>query len=772
LFNADFTTLPLLPGLIALGVMSFALFLAGTALSTYRLLNAQDASILRLRESSQIGLFAAGCLIAQLPLALPALASFPVPLHIAGWLLATFSALLFLLPGRAAHSMHRHWHLGLGLLMLAVTAAGLLSHPVAAAIQILLLGGMILMLWKSTGITRRVLVFLMLALLAFPFVLALAGQMFIKQEDTFRNEQRNEAHLRLELLKSRLESLDAHGLDLLKILATDQVTLNALHNPQANHEFSFRLLARRIGAEAVFLLDPAGLPIAISDPDMKHRKLDKQPYFKKALSGISNAYYMQGSSPNHPVVYYARPLLDENAELTGVIVARYDLESSIGDAVRMDDVIMHRQGIVLIGPGKLGHGTLFSLDEKTIHRLAEEISGLRALPDHGYRHIDNQWVSDHAGRPWMWASVPLPGGAWELSKLASAEPLLDFRNERFLQIMLVLAVLLVLGLHALQNSTFVNLLLREVEQRRHAENKEREARQEVEASNIELSQHRLHLESLVADRTRELEELNRTLDHRVRDEISKRKDQEQLLIHQSRLAAMGEMIGAIAHQWRQPLNALSLVLQNIRLQFQMGNLTRQSMDQMQQKADRLVNRMSTTIDDFRNFFKPSKHPESFNLARALHSAADMLEGSFKNHNIELAIVCDDGIQLFGFPGEFAQVILNLLANSKDALIDSGQAEPYVLLRASRAREQIQIDVEDNGGGIAPEILNKIFEPYFSTKEEGKGTGIGLYMSKMIIENSMHGHLAVKNIPDGACFVVTLPDCAAKRLPLPGNGINQ
>jgi len=754
LFSADFTTLPLLPGLIALCVMSFALFLAGTAASTYRFLSAQDTT--HLRESSQIALFAVGCLVAQLPLALPALASLNVKLQTSGWALATVSALLYLLLGRSPRSNHRDLRLGMGLLMFAVIAANLLRNPVAAAIQILLLGAMILLLWKRAGIRRQALGYLTVTLLGFPFALALAGQHFIKQEDTFRNELRNEAHLRLELLKSRLESLDAHGLDLLKILATDQVTQNAQLNPRANHDFSFRLLARRIGAEAVFLLDPAGLPIAVSEPDMKHKKLDATPYFRKALSGISNVYYMPGSSPNQPVVYYARPLLDENAELTAVIVARYDLESSIGDAVRMDDVIMHRQGIVLIGPGQLGHGILFRLDEKNANRLAKEVHGLRALPDHGYRHIDNQWVNDRAGKLWMWASVPLPGGTWELSKLASTEPLLGYRNERFLQIMLVLAVLLVLGLHAVQNSTFVNLLLSEVEQRRIAENKEREAREEVEASNNELSQHRLHLESLVADRTRELEELNRTLDQRVRDEVSKRKEQEQLLIHQSRLAAMGEMIGAIAHQWRQPLNALSLVLQNIQMQFRTGQLTDESMRTLQDKAQQLIQRMSLTIDEFRNFFKPGKHAEAFNLQHAIQAAAEILEGMFKNHNIELAIDCPADIKLYGVPGEFSQVILNLLGNARDAVLAAKQPHPKIIIRASSDKDQVRIDVEDNGTGFDPNTRHKIFEPYFTTKAEGKGTGIGLYMSKTIVENNMHGNLEAINLAQGACLRITLP----------------
>jgi len=269
----------------------------------------------------------------------------------------------------------------------------------------------------------------------------------------------------------------------------------------------------------------------------------------------------------------------------------------------------------------------------------------------------------------------------------------------------------------------------------------------------------LELEIKVAERTQALDELNRTLDQRVRDEVAKRKEQEQLLIHQSRLAAMGEMIGAIAHQWRQPLNALSLVLQNIGLQFQMGRLTQESMTRLQEKGEAMVMRMSTTIDDFRNFFKPNKHADYFNLLTTLHSASDILEGVFRNHNIALDIDCDPGIEVYGYVGEFSQVVLNILSNAKDAIIARPPVAPAVRIRVFQRNDSVDICFEDNGGGMPDEVLHKIFEPYFTTKEEGKGTGIGLYMSKMIIENSMNGRLSVENVPAGACFTVTLPSAS-------------
>lgn len=271
-----------------------------------------------------------------------------------------------------------------------------------------------------------------------------------------------------------------------------------------------------------------------------------------------------------------------------------------------------------------------------------------------------------------------------------------------------------------------------------------------------LQDYNLELEYEVAERTLELDEVNHTLDQRVRQEIAKRKEQENLLIHQSRLAAMGEMIGNIAHQWRQPLNALSLVIQNIQMQHRRGQLTDESMQRLEEKATQLVLRMSSTIDDFRNFFKPSKHSERFCLAKNVTSALDIMEGVFRNHNIALTIQCDEGIELYGVAGEFSQVVLNLVGNAKDAFLASGQREPRILVRAARVGDRVRVDIEDNGGGIDPSHLDKIFEPYFSTKEEGKGSGIGLYMSKMIVENNMRGRLLAANRPGGACFTIDLP----------------
>jgi signal transduction histidine kinase len=277
----------------------------------------------------------------------------------------------------------------------------------------------------------------------------------------------------------------------------------------------------------------------------------------------------------------------------------------------------------------------------------------------------------------------------------------------------------------------------------------------LEQSKAHTQNYSRELEEQVALRTAELDELNKSLDRRVHEEVAERKRQEALLIQQSRLAAMGEMIGSIAHQWRQPLNALGLVLQNMGMQYKHGQLTEESMARMTDKAARLVERMSSTIDEFRNFFKPTKHQETFNLRRAMLSAADIMEAALRNHNIELTLQCDDDIEIFGIAGELSQVLLNLLSNAKDALLGSGQTQPRILLRATYMPDGVRIDVEDNGGGIPPHLIDKIFEPYFTTKDEGKGTGIGLYMSKTIVESYLRGRLMVANTADGARFTLEI-----------------
>ncbi|MCG3714612.1 HAMP domain-containing histidine kinase [Aliarcobacter butzleri] len=251
--------------------------------------------------------------------------------------------------------------------------------------------------------------------------------------------------------------------------------------------------------------------------------------------------------------------------------------------------------------------------------------------------------------------------------------------------------------------------------------------------------------------------LNTELEEKVIVETSKQKEQEQLLIQQTRLAAMGEMIGNIAHQWRQPLNALGLILQNLKFSYEIGELDEKMIDKSVKKATLLTENMSKTIDDFRNFFRPNKAKENFKINEGITKAVELIESTFEHNNIKLEKdFVSSEIEFFGFANEFSQVILNLLTNAKDAVLENKIENPLIIIQTKIDDEYIYISIKDNGLGIKEEIINKIFEPYFTTKDEGKGTGIGLYMSKIIIENNMNGKIEVKNEQNGANVIIKLP----------------
>jgi signal transduction histidine kinase len=250
-----------------------------------------------------------------------------------------------------------------------------------------------------------------------------------------------------------------------------------------------------------------------------------------------------------------------------------------------------------------------------------------------------------------------------------------------------------------------------------------------------------------------LRELNATLEARVHEEVAKNRDKDHLLIQQSRLAAMGEMMGNIAHQWRQPINALSLVLANIKDAYEFDQLDRAYLDNQVERGGHLIHRMSATIDDFRGFFRPDRTRQAFSLARAVRDAMMIVDLSYAHAKIALELEPGEDVVCFGFPNEYAQVVLNLLGNAKNAIVERKIPAGRVTIRIGRAGRNGRLILCDNGGGIPADALPRIFEPYFTTREQG--TGIGLYMSRMIIEN-MGGHIEVANADGGARVTLTTP----------------
>ena len=255
---------------------------------------------------------------------------------------------------------------------------------------------------------------------------------------------------------------------------------------------------------------------------------------------------------------------------------------------------------------------------------------------------------------------------------------------------------------------------------------------------------------------KQLESINKNLKAEIEYQIEERYKKEQLLIEQSKLASLGEMIGNIAHQWRQPLNTLGLVVQNIQFSYEMNELNDEFMEKSMNKINLLNQNMSKTIDDFRNFFKPNKEKEPFELSQLVEDTIALIEASYNYNNIEINFFNDFKILVYGFRNEFSQTLLNILNNAKDAFDNKNIEKSVVNIKFTSDNDYGFIKIKDNAGGISDDILNKIFEPYFTTKEEGKGTGLGLYMTKIIIEENMNGKVEVKNINNGAEFIIKIP----------------
>ena len=243
------------------------------------------------------------------------------------------------------------------------------------------------------------------------------------------------------------------------------------------------------------------------------------------------------------------------------------------------------------------------------------------------------------------------------------------------------------------------------------------------------------------------------LEFKIQEEINKRLEQEQILIQQSKLASMGEMIGNIAHQWRQPLAQISAIHMNMKVTYDFDKFTKEYMESKIKEANKLTAYMSQTISDFQNFFKPQGEKEVFSIEKACRDAYFILESSLKAHGIEVIFHITQDVTINGYKTEYSQVILNLLSNAKDILIERQIKNPKIELEIKDGNHFALVKIKDNAGGVYTSIIDKIFEPYFTTRHQTQGTGIGLYMSKNIIERNMHGYINVVNVEDGALFTV-------------------
>ncbi len=264
------------------------------------------------------------------------------------------------------------------------------------------------------------------------------------------------------------------------------------------------------------------------------------------------------------------------------------------------------------------------------------------------------------------------------------------------------------------------------------------------------------LEDRVKARTRELEELNRDLKQRVEKEVKKTREKEQLLVQQSKMSAMGEMISMIAHQWRQPLSSIGAVAGNLKVRYELESLQRDEFNQAIDDINYQTQYLSSTITDFRKFLSPTKKLERADFSEIVENSLKIIGKSLDNKAIKVEKQYRYQQELMTFPNELMQVIINILQNAQDVLMERNVTNPLIKLSGRETNQHLEFTINDNAGGIPNDILKNIFEPYFTTKTKSDGTGLGLYMSRTIIERHCKGRLTASNNADGACFRIELP----------------
>jgi len=247
----------------------------------------------------------------------------------------------------------------------------------------------------------------------------------------------------------------------------------------------------------------------------------------------------------------------------------------------------------------------------------------------------------------------------------------------------------------------------------------------------------------------------RLLEGKVAYAIEENKQQQLLLLQQNRLAQMGELINMIAHQWRQPLNNLSLVNQFIVSKFNKDKLDENAIVYFSQNSKKQIELMSNTIDNFRNFFKLKEEKQNFSLNEILYNSINIVDPMFKKELVNIEFDPERDYIVFGYANSFAQVILNIFNNAKDAFIEKDIDSKKIVVTMHKLNDVILLCIEDNAGGIHHGIIDKVFDPYFSTKKDKNGTGLGLYMSKVIVEDHMDGELEVESGSDGARFTISM-----------------
>ena len=260
-----------------------------------------------------------------------------------------------------------------------------------------------------------------------------------------------------------------------------------------------------------------------------------------------------------------------------------------------------------------------------------------------------------------------------------------------------------------------------------------------------------NLQLLVEEKTKELTELNKTLEEKIKKATLENRKKEKLLIQKNKLADMGNMIKTIAHQWRQPLATSNMAITLLKTKNKQYLLTKEEIETKLNTMESLNLHMSQTIEDFLSFFNPKKSGEVFSLKTSVEKTLELLEPQIQKLKIQISLNIEKDLMMDSFLDDYIQVLISIITNSFQAYKENQVKKLFI--NAKVENESIYLEISDNAGGIPEDIIDNIFNPNFTTKYQADGTGLGLYISKMIIENKMGGTLSVDNIQDGALFTI-------------------
>jgi C4-dicarboxylate-specific signal transduction histidine kinase len=519
----------------------------------------------------------------------------------------------------------------------------------------------------------------------------------------------------------------------------------------------------------LFISDDTGAIWASAEPFANPITIYDRRFFKNAIARgqLSSGGFHVSRILGKPIFTLGYPYKNNSGKIIGIIGAGIDLED-YGPLLertrlpnRSDLILMDYKGFILFGTTGYGEsiGKQFNpvLFKKMLNGPEGDTltaTGLDGDSEQRY-HISYQKLRlEGEQSPYMYIWVGIP----DESVMSQANKQI-VRNLSAFSLVLVLSLLLacLFGKRSIVDRI---VLLKRASRSLAEGDLHRRVSDLVKGGELgelgesfdAMAQQLASREKSLVEKQQLLERYNLSLEQRVSEAVSDLRKKDQALIQQGRQAAMGEMIGNIAHQWRQPLNTLGLVVQELQMTYGCAEFNKESLEASVKKAMGLISHMSKTIDSFSNFFKPDKEKIPFSINETVAMALSLIKPSLTSLNIETEIVAIDDVSINGYQHEYSQVLLNILLNCRDAF-DGGNigSQRVITITASTESNKSVVTIADNAGGIPEDIIGKVFDPYFTTKGPDKGTGIGLYMAKTIIEKNMSGRLTVRNTADGTEF---------------------